>query len=169
MRILMMLTRGQDNTSGRQIGLDQVVALYYLLHDDGIEVVVVSFLGGSPLIRCSRNRSEGATVLQRFHDDRWARDAFSDTLRFAQIYPDDFDAGICVGVLEETAESDDLAAACNLIDALLLAAKPVVVIPSDLCQPPPGPGEGLLITGAPACSPRIAAMALLTALEPGGP
>ena len=169
MRILMMLTAGRAEPPSRPLGLDQVVEPYYLLHDAGAEVVVVSVLGGAPPFRGVRERSARAiAVLQRFHDDRRARDAISDTLKFAQIYSEDFDGGICIGALEEQAASDDAVGAQNLITALLAAGKPAAVVPSDLLLAPQGPLEGLLIIGDQARSPPLAARALLAAVNPGG-
>jgi putative intracellular protease/amidase len=165
----MMLRAGDGDRPSRPLGLDQVVEPYYLLHDAGAEVVVVSVLGGDPPFRGSRKRSARAiAVLQRFYDDRRARDAISDTLKVAEIYPEDFDGGICIGALEEQAASDDSAAALNLVTALLAAGKPVAVVPSNLLLAPQRPLEGLLIIGDQARSPRLAAKALLAALDPGG-
>ena len=168
MRILMMLTAGPGDGPNRRLGLDQVVEPYYLLHDAGAEVVVVSVQGGDPPFRGARQRSAHAiAVLKRFQDDRRARDVISDTLMFAQIYSEDFDGGLWIGALEDTAESTDAAAAHNLVTALLAAGKPVAVVPSNLLLAPQGPLEGLLIIGDQARSPPLAARALLGALDPG--
>jgi hypothetical protein len=169
MRILMMLTVGPGDRPHRPLALDQVVEPYYLLHDAGAEVVVASFLGGDPLVRGARNRiARPSPALQRFRDDRRARDIISDTLKFGQICPQDFDGGICIGALEETAASDDAGVALNLVTALLAAGKPVAVVPSHLSVSPLGPLEGLLIIGDKARSPPLAAKALFAAINPGG-
>lgn len=169
MRILMMLTAGVWNRPSRPLGLDQVVEPYYLLHDAGAEVLIVSVQGGDPPFRGARKRSARAIVaLQRFYDDRRARDAISDTLKFAQVYPEDFDGGICIGALEGTADSPEAAVALHLVTALLAAGKPVAIVPSDLLLAPLEPLEGLLIIGDQARSPTRAAKALLAALDPGG-
>ena len=168
MRILMMLTAGVEDRPSRPLGLGQVVEPYYLLHDAGAEVVVVSVRGGDPPFRGARKRSAHAiAVLQRFQNDRRTRDAISDTLKFVQIYPEDFDGGICIGALEAAA-GDDKAAVLNLVTALLTAGKPVAIVPSDLLLAPQGPLEGLLIIGDQAQSPPLAARALLGAIDPGG-
>lgn len=165
MRILMMLASEPGDRPNRNLGLDQVVEPFYLLQDAGAEVVVVSVQGGDPLLRSARKPSARAiAVLERFRDDRRARDVISDTLRFAQIYPEDFDAGICIGALEGTVEAT-AAAACTLVVALLDAGKTVAVVPSDLCHWPQKPLEGLLIVGDQTYSPHIAAKALLATLE----
>jgi putative intracellular protease/amidase len=169
MRILMMLTAWLGDRPRRSLGFDQVVEPYYLLHDAGVEVVLGSVLGGDPPFRGARSRSARAiAALQRFHDDRRARDAISDTLKFGQVYPEDFDGGICIAALEASAACDDEGAALNLVTALLAAGKPVAIVPSDLLLAPRGPLEGLLIIGDQARSPSLAAKALLAALDPGG-
>lgn len=84
----MMLTAGRRSRSSRSLGLDQIIEPYYVLQDAGTEVVVVSLLGGDPPFRGSRIRSARAiAALERFRGDRRARDAISDTLTFAQIFP----------------------------------------------------------------------------------
>jgi len=168
MRILMMLRAERGSRPSRSLGLDQVVEPYYLLHDAGTEVVVVSVLGGHPPFLGGRRRSTRATaVLRRFRNDHSARDAISDTLKFAQICPEDFDGGICIGALEEQAGGDDPAGAQNLITALLVAGKPVAVVPSDLLPSSQRPMDGILIIGDQARSPARAARALLASLELG--
>jgi len=165
MRILLMLMAGRRHRRSRSIGLDQVVEPYYVLRDAGAEVVVGSSLGGDPPFRGQHRRSARAVaVLERFRGDRQARDAISDTLAFAQIFPEDFDGGVCVGALEEQAGGDDAAACLHLITALLASGKPAAIVPSNLLGPQ-APLEGLLITGDQARSPRLAAKALLAALD----
>jgi len=169
MRILMMLTGAPRDRPNRRLGLYQIVEPYYLLRDAGAEVVVASVSGGDPPFRGAAKRSARAiAVLQRFHDDRRARDAISDTLMFAQIYPEDFDAGICIGALEDILDSTNASAAHNMITALLAAGKAVAVVPSNLYRSPGEPLEGLLIIGDQARSPPLAAKALLAALDLGG-
>ncbi|HEY2049759.1 MAG TPA: hypothetical protein VGH03_10480 [Caulobacteraceae bacterium] len=165
MRILVMLTAGAQNRRRQPLGLDQVVEPYYVLHDAGAEVVVASVQGGYPPFHGARKRSACAlAALQRFHDDRRTRDAISDTLKFAQIYQEDFDGGICIGALDEEMVLADARTALDLIAALLAAGKPVAVVPGDLLPAAWGPLEGLLIIGDRACSPPRAAKALLAAL-----
>ena len=165
MRILLMLMAGRRRRRPRSIGLDQVVEPYYVLQDAGAEVVVVSGLGGDPPFRRPHRRSARAVAaLERFRGDRQARDAISDTLAFAQIFPEDFDGGVCIGALEERAGNDDAVACLQLMTALLASGKPAAIVPSDLFEPQ-APLDGLLITGDRARSPRLAAKALLAALD----
>jgi hypothetical protein len=162
----MMLTAGDISRPPESLGLPQVVDPYYLLQDAGNEVVVGSNLGGDPPFRGSRGQAATAVAaLERFRGDRLARDAISDTLTFAQIFPEDFDGGVCIGALERQAGGDDAMAALRLVTALLASGKPAAVVPSDIFGPQ-APLEGILITGDRARSPRLAAKALLAALHP---
>jgi hypothetical protein len=164
MRILLMLTAGRGSRTRRSLGLDQVVEAFYLLQDAGVEVVVVSIRGGYPPFRGSRSRSaRSIAALGRFRGDHRARETISDTLTFAQIFPEDFNGGVCVGALEAQPGNDDEEYAVNLIAALLAEDKPTAVVPGDLFerQVPP---TSLLIAGDQTRSPLLAARALLAAL-----
>jgi len=165
MRILMMLTAGTEEHSSRSLRLDQVIEAYCLLQVSGSEVVIASYQGGNPPIQGERERSMQATFPnQRFLGDRSARDALSDTLKLEQIYPEEFDAVICIGVLEHPAHFADTEAAQSLLKALLAAGKPVAIVPSEVEFAPRGSFEGLLIAGAAIRSPSLAAKAILAAL-----
>ena len=166
MRILLMLTSGLPGHPNHAIGLDQVVAPYHLLHNAGADLVVASSLGGDPPIRGARKRSARSfQAVRRLQDDHRARDAIADTLKFGQVYPEDFDGGLCLGALEGHSENDDALFAVRLITALLVAGKPMAVVPSNIYAAQ-APLDGLLITGDQARSPLVAAKALLAALDP---
>jgi hypothetical protein len=166
MRILLMLTAGPTGRPRRSLGLDQVVEPFYVLQDAGAEVVVVSIPGGYPLFRGSRSRSARAiAALERFRGDHWARETISDTLTLAQIFPEDFEGGICIGALEGHLGGEDAAGALSLVTALLAAGKPAAIVPSDLFDPQPAASKGLLIAGDQARSPFLAARAVLAALD----
>ncbi len=169
MRILMILTAGSGERSSRSLSLDQVIEAYCLLQDSGTEVVIASSQGGNPLIRGKRERSrQAASPTQRFQSDRSARDAIGDTLKLEQIYPEEFDAAICIGILECPSHFTDTEAAHWLLKALLAAGKPVAIVPSELEFAPRGSFEGLLITGAELRAPSLAAKAILAALTGPG-
>jgi hypothetical protein len=165
MRILMILTAGSGERASRSLSLDQVIEAYCLLQNSGTEVVIASPQGGSPAIRGERERSTQATFPnQRFQSDRSAREAISDTLKLEQIYPEEFDAVICIGVLEHPAHFPDMEAADSVLKAFLAAGRPVAIVPSELEFAPRGSFEGLLITGAEIRAPSLAAKAILAAL-----
>jgi hypothetical protein len=166
MRILMILTGGSEGPSSRSLSLDQVIEAYYLLRDSGTEVVIASSQGENPPIRGGRERSTQAPAsIQRFQSDRSARDAISDTLKIEQIYPEDFDGAICIGVLEAPADTADTEVVFALLKTLLAAGKPVAIVPSEVEFAPQGSFEGLLITGDKIRAPSLAAKAILAALS----
>jgi hypothetical protein len=165
MRILMILTAGSGERASRSLSVDQVIEAYCLLRDSGMEVVIASSQGGNPPIRGTRKRSKQTIVPnQSFRSDRSARDAISDTLKLEQIYTEEFDAAICIGVLEHPAHIADAEAAHSLLKALLAAGKTVAIVPGELEFAPRGSFEGLLITGTEIRAPSLAAKAILAAL-----
>jgi hypothetical protein len=165
MRILMILAAESRESSRRSLSLDQVIEAHCLLQDSGAEVVIASSQGGDPPIRGKRERSRQLTLpTQRFQGDRSARDAISDTLKLEQIYPEEFDAVICMGVLELAAPSADTETTHSLLDALIAAGKPVAIVPSELEFVPRGSFEDLLIAGSEIRAPSLAAKAILAAL-----
>jgi hypothetical protein len=170
MRILMILTAGSGERASRSLSFDQVIEAYCLLQNSGMEVVIASSQGGNPLFRGARKRSKQTTAPnQSFQSERSARDAISDTLKLEQIYTEEFDAAICIGVLEHPAHIADAEAAHSLLMALLAAGKPVAIVPGELEFAPRGSFEGLLITGAEIRAPSLAAKAILAALANPAP
>lgn len=148
MRILMIFTVGPVARPSPPLSLDQVVEAYYHPQDAGAEVVIASSPSGAPPIRVARDCSTQATSsILRFQSDRSARDAFSDTLKFEQIYAEDLDGAICINVLEEPAQSADAEAVLSLLKALLAAGKPEAIVSSEPEFAPLELSEGLLITG----------------------
>jgi hypothetical protein len=167
----MILTAGSGERASRSLSFDQVIEAYCLLQDSGMEVVIASSQGGNPPFRGARKRSKRTTAPnQSFQSDRSARDAISDTLKLEQIYPEEFDAAICIGVLEQhPADIADAEAAHSLLKVLLAAGKPVAIIPGEHEFAPRDSFEGLLITGAEIRAPSLAAKAILAALASPAP
>jgi hypothetical protein len=164
MRILIILTAGPAERSSRSLGLDQVIEAYSLLQASGTEVVIASSQGGNPPIQGERESStQPAFSNQRIQSDRGARDAISDTLKLEQIYPEEFDGVVCIGVLEHSAHLQDTAAH-SLLKALLAAGKPVAIVPSELEFAPQGSFEGLFIASDEIRAPSLAVKAILAAL-----
>ena len=166
----MILTAGSGERASRSLSFDQVIEAYCLLQDSGMEVVIASSQGGNPPFRGARKRSKQTTAPnQSFQSERSARDAISDTLKLEQIYTEEFDAAICIGVLEHPAHIADAEAAHSLLMALLAEGKPVAIVPGELEFAPRGSFECLLITGAEIRAPSLAAKAILAALANPAP
>jgi hypothetical protein len=170
MRILIILTAASERPSSRSLSLDQIVEAYYALQDSGTEVVIASSQGQNPAIPAGRERltQQAASVVQRFQSDRSARDAISDTLKIEQVYPEDFDGAICIGVLEESARTADTEVVSPLLKELLRAGKPVAIVPNEVGLAPPGSFESLLIAGDKIRAPSLAAKTILAALNQTG-
>jgi hypothetical protein len=170
MRILIILAAGSERPSSRSLSLDQIIEAYYVLQDSGVEVVIASSHGQNPPIGGARERltQQAAAAVRRFQSDRNARDAISDTLKIDQIYPEDFDGAICIGILEEPPGTVDADSVPALLKALLGAGKPVAIVPSEVELAPHASFAGLLITGDKIRAPSLAAKTILAALNRAG-
>jgi hypothetical protein len=166
-RILMILIPENDASAPKgdpAVRLERAAGPYYVFRDADVEVVLASPDGGSPLMEFSdRNVSTG--VMQRFRQDRMAVDEFSDTISLDQVYPDDFDAALCVGLPGSIWRPQHERTAGALISRLLDAGKPVAVMPSGVDLVPKGTGDGLLIVGDGSKSSIPVAEALIGALR----
>jgi len=166
MRILMILTAGSVGRASLGLTLDQLIEAYYLLLDSGTEVVIASSQGEAGAFRRGRARStKDPPFIQRFWKDRGARDAINDTLRIEQICPEDFDAAICIGVLETPSHTADVQAVLLLLTALLAGGKPIAIVPGEIEFAPHSSFDGLLIAGDNVRAPCLAARAILAALN----
>jgi hypothetical protein len=167
MRILMILIPENDASalkSDPAVRLERAVGPYYIFRDADVEVVLASPDGGSPLMEFfESNASTG--VMQRFRRDRPVVDEFSDTISLDQVYPDDFDAALCVGLPGSIWQPQHQSTAGALISRLLDAGKPVAVMPSGVDLFPKGTGDGLLIVGDGSKSSIPIAEALMGALR----
>jgi putative intracellular protease/amidase len=140
---------------------------YYRLLDAGAEVVLASASGGYPWPDLARD-AEGSSVpmMQRFRQDRAARDELNDTLRLDQIYVTDFDAGLCIGTAVLSGAADAVAPEADLIARLLALGKPVGMIGADAHPSANGVQDGHLVTARTAEAAVFAVQALLRPLAP---
>jgi putative intracellular protease/amidase len=167
MRILMILIPENDVSAAKSdpaVRLERAAGPYYVFRDADVEVVLASPNGGSPLMEFSDSNAS-TEVMQRFRQDRMAVDEFSDTLSLDQVYPDDFDAALCVGLPGSIWQPQHQSTAGALISRLLDAGKPVAVMPSGIDLVPKGTGDGLLIVGDGSKSSIPIAEALMGALK----
>jgi putative intracellular protease/amidase len=167
MRILMILIPENNASAPKSdpaVRLERAAGPYYVFRDADIEVVLASPDGGSPLMEFSDSNAS-TEVMQRFRQDRLAVDEFNDTLSLDQVYPDDFDAALCVGLPAPIWQPQHQSTAGDLISRLLDAGKPVAVMPSGVDLVPKGTGDGLLIVGDGSKSSISIAEALMGALR----
>jgi hypothetical protein len=168
MRILMILIPENDGPGSNHdpfVRFERAVVPYYAFRDAGVEVVLASPDGGSPLLEAARHKEASIAIVHRFRQDKRAIDEFSDTLRLDQVFADDFDAAFCVGLPGSIWRADQASSAGALVSKLLETGKPVAVLPSGVDLAPNGAGEGLLIIGDGAKAPISAAEALMGAIR----
>jgi hypothetical protein len=143
------------------ITLHHLAPAYYLFKDRGAEVVLATLTGEYPRFPDLRYAAPGNRDVQRFLDDRIARDELADTLGLKQIAIEDFDAAFCLGISGSIWNDDDRAPSAFLV-SLLSQGKPVAIFPgSSLDLKPNGAGDGLIIFGNAHDAPLMAAHALL--------
>ena len=168
MRVLMILipeTGAPGSKNDPAVRFGRAVGPYYAFCDAGVEVVLASPDGGSPLMDVASHEEASTETLQRFKRDKMAIDEFSDTLSLDQVFTDDFDAAFCVGLPGSIWRPAHGSSAGALISRLLDAGKPVAVLPSGVDLAPKGTGEGLLIVGDGSKAPNFAAEALMSAIR----
>jgi hypothetical protein len=168
MRILMILIPESDTSDGNAdpaVRLERAAGPYYVFQDADVEVVLASPGGGSPLMGFSDGSEASTEIMQRFRRDRIASDEFSDTIGLDQVYTEDFDAAICIGLPGSIWQPEHKTTAGALIARLLDAGKPVAVMPSGVDLAPKGVGDGLLIVGDGSKSSIPVAHALLGAIR----
>lgn len=160
-RIAMMLS---SVPGGSPIELEQFVCVYYALKDSGAEILVASDGDGYPWPRRKKERNEHFVQLtKRFQADRHARDDLANTLRFSQIFVEDFDGCLCIGEAGALWKDGVRSSAAELVARFLQAGKPAAVLSNLIDIAPKGAGDGLLILADGAQPPTAIVPALLTA------
>jgi putative intracellular protease/amidase len=168
MRILMILipeNGGPGSDHDPSVRFERAAVPYFAFRDAGVDVVLASPEGGSPLLEAAGYEEASIAIAHRFKLDKRAIDEFSDTLGLDQVFTDDFDAAFCVGLPGSIWRADHASSAGGIISRLLEAGKPVAVLPSGVDLAPKGAGEGLLIIGDGARAPNAAAEALMGAVR----
>lgn len=163
LRIAVMLS---SSSEAGNIGLEQFLGVYYALQDAGAEVLVASMCGGYPWPTPFTRREAEAdadALARRFQADRGARDDLANTLKFGELFEEDFHGGFCVGEPGALWRDPDRNSAGALVAQFLRAGKPVAVLPSLLDILPNGAGDGLLILGDGTWPPSAGVAALLAA------
>jgi putative intracellular protease/amidase len=163
--ILIPENEGPGSKSDPFVRFERAVIPYYAFRDAGVEVVLASPDGGSPMLEVVRHEDASIAIVHRFRQDKCASDEFNDMLRLDQVFADDFDAAFCVGLPGPIWRADQPSSAGALVSRLLEAGKPVAVLPSGVDLTPKGAGEGLLIIGDGTKAPNAAADALMGAIR----
>lgn len=165
MRILMILSADGHNVSdpnGAASLLEWAAGPYYVFRDAGLEVVLASYEGGSPL---EVSTVPDATAdIKRLKQDGAALNEFSDTLRLDQVYAEDFCGVFLVGQPTLIPHSRDLRAN-DIANAMLKAGKPIATAISTADAFVPETGSNLAIIYNGGRSPIEMAHALLDSIR----
>lgn len=157
MRILIVLVPDAAGQDRRQLTMDRIAVPYYRFAEAEVELVMASPDGGAPLVGAARNVDPAAA---RFNTDRSARDALADTLSLEDVAADDFEAAFCIGRVGPL-WGDQADGTARLLQAFLLAGKPVAMLPGNPDIEPRRSASGLLLFGEDVGAPGQAAAALL--------
>lgn len=136
MKILIVLTSHDSlGNTGQKTGfwLEEFAAPYYVFKDAGINMTLVSPLGGQPpLDPKSDDESAQTEATQRFKNDQDAQDDLANTQILSSVSADDYDAVFYPGghgPLWDLAEDEN---SIDLIQAFYTSGKPV----SAVCHAP---------------------------------
>lgn len=132
MKVLMVLTSHDKlGDTGRKTGfwLEEFAAPYYVFADAGWDITLASPKGGQPPIDPKSNEPNFQTeATHRFEADASAAQALANTLKLADVDPDDFDTVFYPGghgPLWDLAESE---VSINLIERFIASDKPVALV-----------------------------------------
>lgn len=132
MKILMVLTsHDQLGTTGKKTGfwLEEFAAPYYVFKDAKADITIVSPKGGQPPLDPKSDEPDFQTdATRRFKEDAEAQTALANSLKLAEVSPDDYDAVFYPGghgpLWDLTEDSDSIA----LIEAMYAAGKTVAAV-----------------------------------------
>jgi putative intracellular protease/amidase len=132
MKVLMVLTSHDTlGDTGRKTGfwLEELAAPYYVFKDAGHDVTLASPAGGKPPLDPKSNEPDFQTeATHRFEADDDAAQALANTVKLAEVAPNDFDTVFYPGghgPLWDLAESQH---SIELIEGFIKAAKPVALV-----------------------------------------
>lgn len=148
MKILMVFTSHDTlGDTGRKTGfwLEEGAAPYYVFHDAGVALTLVSPQGGQPPVDPKSDLPENQTpAMARFKEDLAAQQLFAATGRLADARAEDFDAVFYPGGHGPMWDLVDNPDSIALIEAFYTAGKPVAAV----CHAP-GVLHRVMIDGAP--------------------
>ncbi|MBI1188642.1 MAG: hypothetical protein GC206_15135 [Alphaproteobacteria bacterium] len=169
MRVLILLTTEQGGHEAVSLGrnwVERFAAIYYRLNDASAEIVLASTEGGPPTWGLPQgDGAADSAATARLRDDRQVRDQLADTLRFDQIFLEDFDAVVCFGCSGRDDTIDGGGLPVSLIADALGAGMTVAAVCADLAELPREIRSGLLIVGSELTRPDAIGRALLASLE----
>jgi putative intracellular protease/amidase len=131
-KVLMVLTsHDRLGDTGKKTGfwLEEFANPYYILKDAGLDVTLASPKGGQPPLDPKSDDPDSQTeATRRFKADREAQKTLANTMKLADVSPDDYDAVFYPGghgPLWDLAQDRD---SITLIETLYAAGKPVAAV-----------------------------------------
>ncbi len=132
MKILMVLTsHAQLGDTGKKTGfwLEEFAAPYYVFKDANADITPASPNGGQPPLDPKSDEPEFQTAAtERFRSDAAAQAALANTLKLADISPDDYAAVFYPGGHGPLWDLSENTVSIALIEAMHAAGKPVVAV-----------------------------------------
>jgi putative intracellular protease/amidase len=132
MRIVMVLTsHDQLGNTGRKTGfwLEEFAAPYFVFRDAGVQLTLASPAGGQPPIDPKSDLPENQTeAMVRFKRDAGAQQALSQTVKLADVKPEDYDSIFYVGGHGPMWDLVDNPVSIALIESFYNAGKPVAAV-----------------------------------------
>lgn len=131
-KILMVLTSHEQlGDTGKKTGfwLEEFTAPYYAFKDAGVEITLVSPLGGQPPLDPKSDAADAQTdSTKRFKQDANAQAALASTRKLEGVSAHDFDAVFYPGGHGPLWDLAEDANSVALIEAMLTAGKPVAAV-----------------------------------------
>jgi putative intracellular protease/amidase len=132
MKILMVFTSHDTlGSTGRKTGfwLEEGAAPYYVFHDAGVELTLISPKGGQPPVDPKSDLPENQTpAMTRFKADQAAQQVFATTRRLSDARSEDFDAVFYPGGHGPMWDLVDNPESIKLIESFYSSGKPVAAV-----------------------------------------
>lgn len=132
MKILMVFTSHDTlGSTGRKTGfwLEEGAAPYYVFHDAGVELTLISPKGGQPPVDPKSDLPENQTpAMTRFKADQAAQQVFATTGRLSDARSEDFDAVFYPGGHGPMWDLVDNPESIKLIESFYSSGKPVAAV-----------------------------------------
>ena len=132
MKILMVFTSHDIlGTTGRKTGfwLEEGAAPYYVFHDAGVDLTLVSPKGGQPPVDPKSDLPENQTpAMTRFKEDEAAQKVFANTKKLSEACSEDFDAVFYPGGHGPMWDLVENRESIELIESFYNSGKPVAAV-----------------------------------------
>jgi putative intracellular protease/amidase len=132
MKILIVLTsHNQLGDTGQKTGfwLEEFATPYYLFKDENVDVTLASPDGGQPPLDPKSDEPDFQTeATERFKRDGGAQTALANTMKLADISPDDYDAVFYAGGHGPLWDLVENRNSISLIETMYASGKPVAAV-----------------------------------------